>query len=92
MTSNKFINAAKNAVIDVAKHELGIDVDFDSLQLVWFAHELGYKKCTLFAKELDLMYPEVTYNLAKNEMYVDMYKKTSNTVFDAERIEFLSRR
>ena len=35
--------AAKNAVIDV----LGKDIVIDQLEMVWFAHELGYKKCTI---------------------------------------------
>jgi hypothetical protein len=43
MTSYEFEKAAKNAVIQT----LSEDISIDQLDLVWFAHELGYKKCTI---------------------------------------------
>ena len=33
-------------------------------------------------------YAEVTYNRDKNEMYVDIYKKVSNTRIPAEEFNF----
>ena len=99
MTSNEFLNAAKNAVIKVALEQFSVTVDFNSLQLVWFTHALGYKKCMFFAPELVMYTPEsavyyveVTYNLAKKEMYVDFYAKKSNTVFEETEIEYLAKR
>lgn len=88
MTSYEFEKAAKNVVIKVMKEKHGVDVDFKNLQFVWFAHELGYKKCTLFAPELRDYYPEVTYNLGNNEMYVDIYLKQSNTRIPGEEFDF----
>lgn len=44
MTSYEFEKAAKNAVIKV----LGEDIKISQLELVWFAHELRYKKCTIW--------------------------------------------
>ena len=92
MTSYEFEKIAKNAVKKIMKEKHGIEVSFKNLELVWFAHELGYKKCTLYAKELGHYYPEVTYNLGKKEMYVDVYLKQSNTcipesAFDSEAQE-----
>ena len=84
MTSYEFEKIAKNALIRVIKEKHGIDVKFENLQFVWFAHELGYKKCTLYAPELGHWYPEITYNAAKNELYVDIYLKQSNTHIAAE--------
>ena len=39
MTSYEFEKAAKNAVIQT----LSEDISIDQLDLVWFAHELGYE-------------------------------------------------
>ena len=81
MTTQEFELLAKTVVIKVMKEQHNIDINYDDLQFVWFAHELGYKKCTLYAKDLGHYYPEVTYNLGKNELYVDIYLKQSNTKF-----------
>lgn len=84
MTSYEFEKAAKNAVIKV----LGEDIKISQLELVWFAHELGYKKCTIWGVPMGNRYAEVTYNRDKNEMYVDIYKKVSNTRIPAEEFNF----
>lgn len=88
MTTSEFENAAKNAVVKIMKEQHGVAVAFGNLQFVWFAHELGYKKCTLYAPELGHYYPEVTYNLGKNEMYVDVYLKQSNTRISGDEMNF----
>jgi len=79
MTSYEFEKIAKNAVIDIMKEKHNIELTIEELDFVWFAHELGYKKCTLYAKALGQYYPEVTYNRDKDELYVDIYLKQSNT-------------
>lgn len=84
MSTNDFETLAKNMVIETVKNNYGIEVSMDDLEFVWFAHELGYKKCTLYAKELGDYYPEVTYNKEKNEMYVNVYLKQSNTKIDGK--------
>lgn len=91
MTTQEFEIAAKNAVIGIMKQNHGVTVEFKNLQFVWFAHELGYKKCTLYARELGHYYPEVTYNLEKNEMYVDIYLKQSNTCIPRDLMDFHTR-
>ena len=88
MTSYEFEKAAKNAVVKIMKEKHGVDVNFKNLQFVWFAHELGYKKCTMYAPELGHYYPEVTYNLGNNEMYVDVYLKQSNTRIPGAEFDF----
>ena len=79
MTSYEFEKVAKNAVVKLMKEQFDIEVKLQDLEFVWFAHELGYKKCTLYAKALGHYYPEVTYNRDANELYVDIYLKQSNT-------------
>lgn len=87
MTSYEFEKAAKKAVVLIMKEKYHVEVAFENLQLVWFGHVLGNKKCTLYAPELGNWYPEVTYNASKNELYVDVYLKQSNTLVTCELIE-----
>ncbi len=85
MTSSEFERLAKTAVAKVMKAKHGITVKYEDLELVWFAHELGNKKCMIYGPALGLYYPEVTYNADKQELYVDVYIKRSNTVFHPKR-------
>lgn len=80
MTSYEFEKLAKNEVIKIMKEKYDIELLIEELDMVWFAHELGFKKCTLYAEKLGHYYPEVTYNRDKNELYVDIYLKQSNTL------------
>lgn len=84
MTSYEFEKAAKNAVIKT----LSGDITVESLDLVWFAHELGYKKCTIWGQPMGNKYAEVTYNRDKDEMYVDIYQKISNTKISSDEFNF----
>lgn len=89
MTSYDFEKAAKNAVIKVLKETTDRkDITIDQLDLVWFAHELGYKKCTIWGEPMGDLYAEVTYNRDKDEMYVDIYQKVSNTRITSDGFDF----
>lgn len=70
------------------REQRGIELTIEELDFVWFAHELGYKKCTLYAKKLGQYYPEVTYNRDADEIYVDIYLKQSNTHVPREEFDF----
>ena len=76
--------AAKNAVIMT----LSEDININELDLVWFAHELGYKKCTIWGKPMGNRYAEVTYNRDKDEMYIDIYQKIINKVIGRDEFNF----
>lgn len=84
MTSYEFEKAAKNAVIKT----LNEDIQISELDLVWFAHELGYKKCTIWGQPLGSRYAEVTYNRDKDEMYVDIYQKINHKVIGNNEFNF----
>ena len=89
MKSYEFEVVAKNAVIEeMKKSPYEIDLTIEDLELVWFAHELGFKKCTLYAEKLGNYYPEVTYNRERNQLYVDIYLKQTNTVINADDFDF----
>ena len=84
MTSYEFEKAAKNAVIQTLNENISID----QLDLVWFAHELGYKKCTIWGQPMGNRYAEVTYNRDKDEMYVDIYQKIINNKISSDEFNF----
>ena len=46
-----------------------------------------YKRCTLWAKKLGHYYPEGTYNRDKDELYVDIYLKQSNTRIESKNFD-----
>ena len=87
MTSYEFEKAAKNAVVNYLRSEM-IPVTIESLDLVWFAHELGYKKCTIWGVPMGNKYAEVTYNRDKDEMYVDIYQKIMNNKISSDEFNF----
>lgn len=87
MTSYEFEVAAKNAVCKVWKEQTGEIIWIDQIDLVWMAHTLGFKKCTIWGKPMGKNYAEVTYNRDKNEMYVDLYNKILNVVVSGEEID-----
>lgn len=84
LTSYEFEKAAKNAVIQTLSENISID----QLDLVWFAHELGYKKCTIWGQPMGNKYAEVTYNRDKDEMYVDIYQKIINNKISSDEFNF----
>ena len=77
MTSYEFEKAAKNAVIQTLSENISID----QLDLVWFAHELGYKKCTIWGQPMGNRY-------AEDEMYVDIYQKIINNKISSDEFNF----
>lgn len=77
MTSYEFEMAAKKAVVDECKY-IGENVIVEQVSIVFFAYTLGNIKATLIDGLLNNRYYEVTYNKAKDEMYVDVYMKVFN--------------
>ena len=77
MTSYEYEVAAKNAVIEVMK-ERGVEINITDLQLVWFAHIVGNKKCLIWGPPMGNHYAEVTYVQISDMIYVDLYKKVQH--------------
>lgn len=88
MTSYEFEKAAKNAVLKWLRNNYIPIGDINQLDFVWFAHELGYKKCTIWGQPMGNKYAEVTYNRDRDEMYVDIYQKISNTKISSDEFDF----
>jgi len=87
MTSYEFEKAAKNAVIEmIAKR--GIETSIEELQLVWFAHLLGNKKCMVYGPCMANLYAEVTYSDFSDMMYVDLYQKMDHRGYHGNELNF----
>ena len=54
--------------------------------VVWFAYVLGGWKALVSTDRPDGRYYEVTFNNAKQEVYVDTYVKTKGTVLQPEEL------
>ena len=78
MTSYDFEKAAKKLVISRAAVLYGEYYTIDQINMVWFAHVLGYKKAILIDSGDNQRIYEVTYNMGKDEFYVDTYEKRDN--------------
>lgn len=74
MTSYEFEVAAKNVVIDMLAKR-GIEAKIEDLNLVWFTHLLGNKKCMIYGPVMANLYAEITYALDSQMVYADLYQK-----------------
>ena len=74
MTSREFENAARRMVINMLA-DRGIKAEADELQLVWFSHLLGNKKCMVYGPVMGNLYAEITYSLESQLLYADLYQK-----------------
>lgn len=74
MTSYEFEVAAKNVVIDMLAKR-SIEAGIEDLNLVWFTHLLGNKKCMVYGECMANLYAEITYALDSQMVYADLYQK-----------------
>lgn len=72
-------HVAVKMVRDWAVDGLGVR-EGEHFYMVWFCFILGGWKALVSSTAADGRYYEVTFNKAKNEHYVDTYKKTHNHV------------
>lgn len=88
---NQFIDKARELVVEKYNRDiadLGNDdlLTIDEVFVVWFSKVLSNWKALVSTDRSDGRYYELTYNGAKEETYVDVYKKTHNEVIrDADR-------
>lgn len=59
----------------------------EDIQMVWFAHVLGNKKAIFIDMGRNSRIYEVTYNAAKNEIYVDGYDKQFKVKVNPDEID-----
>lgn len=74
MTSYEFEKAAKNVVIEMLARR-GVTATIEDLQLVWFTHLLGNKKCMIYGECMANLYAEITYARDSQMVYADLYQK-----------------
>lgn len=85
MTSEIFKWKAIRAVADTCEAYYHEKTDLSEVQLVWYAHILGNKKAILIVPKMRDRIFEVTWNNAKEEMYVDGYEKAVNAKIVEEK-------
>jgi len=90
MTSYEFEVAAKNAVIDMLEKR-GIKATIDDLQLTWFTHLLGNKKCMVYGPIMANLYAEMTYARDSQIMYCDLYQKLDHQELHDWEMDFEAR-
>ena len=79
MDNKKFANECKKIVAKYHnEHTAGEMLMPDDVYVVWLCKALGNNKALLATPAMDGIYYEITYNGAKNEAYVDVYKKQEN--------------
>lgn len=89
MSSEKFIRAAKKITMhELVKHDYrgANKIGTSDIEVVWYNHTLGNKKCLLYIHTMSDRYVEVTYNNNKDELYVDIYKHKSNAKYSGQNI------
>ena len=87
VSSYTFEMLAKKALVKQIKERYQEDFIVDDISVVWMAHLLGDKKAIFVDNGKNQRLYEVTYNKARNEMYLDMYEKQVNMVVPSEAFE-----
>lgn len=88
MNEKDFVNLCKKAAAEYSNEHLdrsdGKKITEDDVFIVWMCKTLGNNKAMLSTTVSDGMYYEFTWNGAKNEGYLDAYKKWENVVVTAD--------
>ncbi len=85
MSNQKFCELAIEAVFNTLSMDHKYTTTYgeitkDDIYIVWLTKVLGNNKALLSTtKDGDGIYVEVTYNGSSDELYVDTYKKQSNS-------------
>lgn len=86
LTSDQFINKAKQLVLEYAKAHTDptddLSISLEDVYVVWSSFILGNQKALLSTTLSDGMYYELTYDRNKNQIYFDAYKKWENRCID----------
>lgn len=83
MGNTEFTEKAKELVREYTADHLDKEDETPAFEVlvVWNAFILGNMKALLSTTLPDRMYYEVIYNKAKNEIYLDAYKKFENICY-----------
>lgn len=82
--SYEFQKYAKKKAAEIYNQTHDHKLDWDDIYLVWYCKTLQNHKALLSTPVSgDGCYIEATFNGDKNEMYIDFYKKESNTCYDS---------
>ena len=84
---NKFIETVISEVKNIYKDRY-IDISDDEIKVVWFCKTLqnGKVMIAIIKPEFNDLY-EATYNGDRKQIYLDIYKKSSQILLDCSTIE-----
>jgi hypothetical protein len=82
MEGSEFLERAKKELAKILERRYGIKASTKNMYVVFYSYILGYNKCTISSSDMHNMYAEVTLNDGRDEMYIDVYNKTSNDCID----------
>lgn len=85
--SYDFEVVCKNALIKELADKYNEDLSIEDLHLVWFTKALKVYKCVIIDLGDNQRYYECTYNIDKNELYVDIYEKQYNIVYTEDEMD-----
>ena len=84
MDGRDFMQVAVKAVADYHNANSDTKITEDNVFIVWMCKTIGNNKALLATDAADCMYYEFTWNGAKNEGYLDAYKKCKKVVVTAD--------
>jgi hypothetical protein len=82
VTRSNFSEEAREVVYDHIMNErepAGFHIS--DVYVVWFCYILGGWKALVSTTIKDNCYYEITYNVKKDELYLDQYKKVNNVTY-----------
>ena len=80
-----FESVCKNKLVELYNHNSKEQITLENVFVVWACKTLqNYKALLSTTVSGDGIYAEYTYNGDKQEMYEDVYKKTSNRCLKSE--------
>lgn len=87
MQSYEFEVKCKNAIIEILGNEpYNEEYTIKDIHLVWFSKSLKNFKGLFIDNGKNNRYYECTYNGEKDELYIDLYRKTDNFILKGDQL------
>lgn len=78
MEGTEFLDFAKRELVKILERRYRIKASAENMYVIFYTYILGYNKCTISSSDMGDMYAEVTLNDGRSEIYIDVYRKSSN--------------
>lgn len=83
MSGNSFQEVVKRTIVDYWNNTVDTNVKIgeDDIIIVWLSKTIQNNKALAITTLFDGFYYEITFNGDKDELYLDIYKKTDKKVY-----------